>query len=176
MIRIISTKGGWEVGVICTCSTTFIMVENNLQLPCHVFFTAYTCVCLRTSAPCWYCAPSGLVAMGTISVMCSIQVVCTLTGYEGIKTPGCVFLITLIHLFPKWCRSNYRSVFLNSFYESILWALPVKSVLCDCHIYNHWWLVNIDSGNGLVQSGSKPLPEPNVDLDLCRHMVSLAQF
>ena len=24
----------------------------------------------------------------------------------------------------------------------------------------HWWLVNIGSGNGLVPSGNKPLPEP----------------
>ena len=36
-----------------------------------------------------------------------------------------------------------------------------------------WWLVNIGSGDGLVPSGNKPLPEPNVDPDLCRHMVSL---
>ena len=25
---------------------------------------------------------------------------------------------------------------------------------------SHWWLVNIGSGNGLVPSGNKPLPEP----------------
>ena len=24
----------------------------------------------------------------------------------------------------------------------------------------HWWSVNIDSGNGLVPSGNRPLPEP----------------
>ena len=24
----------------------------------------------------------------------------------------------------------------------------------------HWWSVNTDSGNGLVPSGTKPLPEP----------------
>ena len=26
----------------------------------------------------------------------------------------------------------------------------------------HWWLVNIGSGNGLVPSGNKPLPEPKL--------------
>ena len=25
---------------------------------------------------------------------------------------------------------------------------------------SEWWLVNIGSGNGLVPSGNKPLPEP----------------
>ena len=32
--------------------------------------------------------------------------------------------------------------------------------------------VNIGSGNGLVPSGSKPLPEPMLT-HICRHMVSL---
>ena len=52
-----------------------------------------------------------------------------------------------------------------------------------------WWQVNIGSGNGLVLSGNKPLPEPmlsqiyeqkkkkklwtSFDPDLCRHMMSL---
>ena len=37
-------------------------------------------------------------------------------------------------------------------------------ILWNCSQMNvagtHWWLVNIDSGNGLVLSGNKPLPEP----------------
>ena len=37
----------------------------------------------------------------------------------------------------------------------------------------YWWSVNIGSGNGLVPSGNKPLP--NDDPDLCHHMVSLDQ-
>ena len=36
----------------------------------------------------------------------------------------------------------------------------------------HWWSVNIGSGNGLVPSGSKPLPEPMLT-QICRHMASL---
>ena len=29
----------------------------------------------------------------------------------------------------------------------------------ECHI-TYWWLLNIDSGNGMVVSGNKPSPEP----------------
>ena len=36
----------------------------------------------------------------------------------------------------------------------------------------HWSLVNIGSGNGLVPSGNKPLPEPMLT-QICRHMASL---
>ena len=37
---------------------------------------------------------------------------------------------------------------------------------------DQWWSVNIDSGNGLVPSGNKPLPEPMLT-QICCHMVSL---
>ena len=33
--------------------------------------------------------------------------------------------------------------------------------------------INIGSGNGLVPSGNKPLPEPMLTQDLCHHMASL---
>ena len=40
----------------------------------------------------------------------------------------------------------------------------LKYFLCNCYQVNdtttHWSLVNIGSGNGLVPSGNKPLPEP----------------
>ena len=36
----------------------------------------------------------------------------------------------------------------------------------------HWWSVNIGSGNGLVPSGNKPLPEPMLTQNCC-HMASL---
>ena len=38
----------------------------------------------------------------------------------------------------------------------------------------HWWPVNIGSGNGLVPSGNKPLPEPMLT-QICHHMASLGQ-
>ena len=39
------------------------------------------------------------------------------------------------------------------------WALPVKLISVACH-RTYWWSVNITSGNGLVPSGTKPLPDP----------------
>ena len=36
----------------------------------------------------------------------------------------------------------------------------------------HWWSVNIGSGNGLVPSGNKLLPEQML-IQICRHMASL---
>ena len=36
----------------------------------------------------------------------------------------------------------------------------------------YWWSVNIGSGNGLVPSGNKPLPEPMLT-QICGHRVSL---
>ena len=38
-----------------------------------------------------------------------------------------------------------------------------------------WWKVNIGSGNGLVSSGNKPLPEPMLT-QICHYMVSLGHI
>ena len=37
----------------------------------------------------------------------------------------------------------------------------------------HWWSVNIGSGNGLVPSGNKPLPEPMLAQIIPDHTASL---
>ena len=37
----------------------------------------------------------------------------------------------------------------------------------------NWWSINIASGNGLVPSGNKTLPEPMLTQISCRHMASL---
>ena len=49
----------------------------------------------------------------------------------------------------------------------LLWNCPDMNV-----IGLHWRSVNISSGNGLVLSGKKPLPEPMLNQDFCCHMVS----
>ena len=66
---------------------------------------------------------------------------------------------------------------------NLLWALSDKGTcVCFCWVWNcpnmnvtglHWWSVNIGSGNGLVPSGNKPLPEPVLIQISCRHMVSI---
>ena len=54
------------------------------------------------------------------------------------------------------------------------WRL--RHLLWNCPNMNvtglHWWSANISSGNGLVLSGNKPLPEPMLT-QICRHMASL---
>ena len=40
----------------------------------------------------------------------------------------------------------------------------------------YWWLVNIGSGNGLVSSGNKPIPEPvltKISNAISRHYVPM---
>ena len=54
--------------------------------------------------------------------------------------------------------SNIKSTISNLLYRMIAWAL-VKSLSVNA-IEAHQWEVNIGLGNGLVPSGSKPLPEP----------------
>ena len=50
---------------------------------------------------------------------------------------------------------NFQTDFSYRWLRHLLWNCPHMNV-------NglHWWLVNISSGNGLVPSSNKPLPEP----------------
>ena len=40
------------------------------------------------------------------------------------------------------------------------WGFSCEITLVWMSLGLHWWSVNIGSGNGLVPSGNKPLPEP----------------
>ena len=51
----------------------------------------------------------------------------------------------------QWPLGNLN----DSWLRHLLWNCPNMNV-----IGLHWWSVNIGSGNGLVPSGNKPLPEP----------------
>ena len=50
----------------------------------------------------------------------------------------------------------------------VAWALAVKLLSG-----KYQWEINIGSGDCLMPSGNKPLPEPYADQDLCCHMASL---
>ena len=54
----------------------------------------------------------------------------------------------------EW-NSNFQIDFSDWWLRHLLWNCPNMNV-----IGLHWWSVNIGSGNGLVPSGNKPLPEP----------------
>ena len=62
--------------------------------------------------------------------------------------------------------------FKNSFYESISWSLHVKLVISECH-KTHWCIVNIGTGNDLVSSGNKPIPQAMLTQNLCHHITIL---
>ena len=66
---------------------------------------------------------------------------------------------------------NYRHVV----FKQIL-VIDGWGIFCEIALMNvtglHWQLVNIGSGNGLVPSGNKPLPEPmmtQISVAIWRH-------
>ena len=60
------------------------------------------------------------------------------------------------------CDSNLKLVI----FKFIIKHIDILSISCVIalvwmpQLRPHWWLFNIDSGNGLVPSGNKPLPAP----------------
>ena len=60
----------------------------------------------------------------------------------------------LIKILGYKCIINFQSNFSNRWPRYFLWNCPQIIFTGP-----HWWWVKIDSGNGLVPSGNKPLPE-----------------
>ena len=58
-------------------------------------------------------------------------------------------------LAPGKVEWNFETDFSDWSMRHLLWNCPDMNVTGP-----HWWSVNIGSGNGLVPSGTKPLPEP----------------
>ena len=67
----------------------------------------------------------------------------------------------------KFWICNFQTDFSDWWLRHLLWNCPNMNVTG-----LHWWSVSIGSGNGLVPSGNKPLPEPMLT-QICRHMASL---
>ena len=65
---------------------------------------------------------------------------------------------------------NFRYVIFKWILVIDGWGISGEIVLIWMSL--HWWSVNIVSGNGLVLSGNKPLPEPMLT-QISRHMASL---
>ena len=64
-------------------------------------------------------------------------------------------------------------------YVIVKWILVIDGWGISCEIALnvtglYWWSVNIGSGNGLVPSGNKPLPEPMLT-QICRNMALLSR-
>ena len=66
---------------------------------------------------------------------------------------------------------NFQANSCDWWLRYLLWNCPQTNVT-----EPYWWLVNIGSGNGLVQSGNKPLPEPmltQISLTIWSQMTAL---
>ena len=136
--------------------------------------------------------------------LCSILQVChiIIAVYAFIHI-SVYFLRIGLHLFNsntslfsgRWCH-RYSFCLFDSFLRLTHWPLGNFNEILDTQFSNwfqwlwlrhllwnyphmnvtglHWWSVNIGSGNGLVPSGNKPLPEPMLSR-ICHHMLSLAR-
>ena len=84
-------------------------------------------------------------------------------AHRWYAAPGCYTAGTrwVNSLAPGKFERNFRYVI----FKQIL-VIVGSGILGNCHNMNvtglHWWSVNIGSGNGLVLSGNKPLPEPKL--------------
>ena len=69
--------------------------------------------------------------------------------------PGCINSLA-----PGRFELNFMYVILKLILVTDVWGISCRIALIWIATGLHWWSVNIDSGNGLVPSGNKPLPEP----------------
>ena len=85
-----------------------------------------------------------------------------------------IFTHAFNSLAPGKFERNFRYQVCNFQTDFIDWWW--RHLLRNCPNMNvtglHWWSVNIGSGNGLVPSGNKPLPEPmltQISVTICHH-------
>ena len=94
------------------------------------------------------------------------------TSKKGTK--GCWPLLSIVclligpwEIWMKFWICNFQMDFSDWWLRHLLWNCPNMIVTG-----LHWWSVNIGSGNGLVPSGNKPLPEPmltQISVAIWRH-------
>ena len=72
-------------------------------------------------------------------------------------------LMSNLYVLTHWHQRDMAIILIQSFSNWYQGWIHM-SISCETAAGNvtwaHWWLVNIDSGNGLWPSGNKPLPEP----------------
>ena len=73
---------------------------------------------------------------------------------EGFMCWGQLFKSLAPGRFEVISKSNFHTLFIDWYIQHVLWSWSyVHSTEA------HWWYVNIGSGNGLMPTGHKPLPE-----------------
>ena len=68
---------------------------------------------------------------------------------------GCVLLISPWEIYMKFLMNHFQANVSHYWLRYLKWTCPQMNVT---GLY--WWYINIGSGNSLVPSGNKPLPEP----------------
>ena len=87
------------------------------------------------------------------------------------------FPVTISDLFNSLAAVKFLWNFKYAIFKRILviggWGISCEINCPDMNVIGlHWWSVNIGSGNGLVPSGNKPLPEPmltQISVDIWCH-------
>ena len=74
--------------------------------------------------------------------------------------PGIVCINPFNTLTPGKLEWKFRYVIFKQILVTDGWGISCEIVLKWMSLGLHWWSVNIGSGNGLMPSGNKPLPEP----------------
>ena len=85
---------------------------------------------------------------------------CHLENGGHLSRPQCVKPSVYIGSGNRWCGCYFKWVI-----SKLIWRIHIVNISCEIatklnSTKTHWWLVIISSGNGLLQSGSNPLPEP----------------
>ena len=83
-----------------------------------------------------------------------------------------LFMITLVQVMV-WCH-RATSHYLNQRWPNFQTHIYIYSYL-EHFLRPHWWLVNTGSGDILVLSGKKPLPQPMLTSSLMPHGITWPQ-
>ena len=89
------------------------------------------------------------------------------------NTKKCIPDVFTNSLTPGKFEWKFRYVIFKQILVIDGWGISCEVALIWMSLGLHWWSVNIGSGNGLVPSGNKPLPEPMLTQISCRHLASL---
>ena len=103
------------------------------------------------------------------SALCQVMVWCHM---EDKPFPDGTKIHWLNSLAPGKFEWNFRHVIFKQILVIDGWDFSCEITLIMKVTGLHWWSVNIGSGNGLVPSGNKPLPEPmltQISVAISRH-------
>ena len=163
-IRTIDTSSSWaSVDLIkrpCHKICIFLFLAENLLQLLQSLGQAYAALCqfeCRKALQLFSELPSSHYHTGW--VLCQIgRAHFEMAEYEKVG---------LNSLTPGRCKSNFELVIFIAISRTDILNISCEIPSGECH-KTFWWLVSIGLGNGLVQSGDKPLTEPVLPYGITR--------